>query len=121
MSSAESASAGRILVVDDETAICRVVTRTLERNGFTAASVSRVGDLEQALKSATFDVILLDRSMGPGDGSSLLPVLREFAPDAKILFFTGEFVDPSEVATVDGVVQKPINGKDLADTLRRIL
>ena len=109
-----------VLVVDDEPAICRVVTHTLKRNGFDAVSVSDPAELDEILKSSTFHIILLDRSMGTIQGSSLLPELRKKAPLAKILYFTGEFVAPEEEAHVDGVVQKPVNGKQLTETLRQV-
>ena len=117
----DSESSCRVLVVDDEAAICRIVTRTLERNGFEAASVSVPGDLERMLSEEAYDVVLLDRSMGPTDGSSLLPLVRQHAPRAKVLFFTGDLVDSSELEDVDGIVQKPINGKELAATIRRLI
>src|SRR5690606_29210548 len=101
-------------------AICRIVTRTLERNGFEAASVSSREDLRTCLESQNFEVILLDRSMNAEDDERLLPLVKEIAPQAKVLFFTGEFVEPEELADVDGVVQKPINGKALAATLRAL-
>ena len=109
-----------VLVVDDEPAICRVVTHTLKRNGFDAVSVSDPAQLDEILQSSTFHIILLDRSMGTIQGSSLLPELRQKAPLAKILYFTGEFVAPEEEAHVDGVVQKPVNGKQLTETLRQV-
>lgn len=111
----------RVLVVDDESAICRIMTRTLERQGFSAASVSAATELEAMLKSAEFDVVLLDRSMDLPDGSQLVHVVRKHAPKAKLLFFTGEFVDPDQRELVDGVVQKPINGKQLAAVLHELL
>lgn len=107
-----------VLVVDDEAPICRIVTRTLQRNGFDAESVSTREHLEERLKAREFQVILLDRSMDAEDDRRLLPMVKSLAPTAKVLFFTGEYVEPSEVAEVDGIVQKPINGRALADTLR---
>ncbi len=111
----------RVLVVDDESAICRIMTRTLVRLGFSAASVSTAAELATALEGESFDVVLLDRSMELPDGASLVPVVRRHAPAAKLVFFTGEFVEPEERKLVDGVVQKPINGKQLATVLRALL
>jgi len=48
-------------------------------------------------------------------------VLREKAPQAKVLYFTGELVDEEELRMVDGVVQKPVNGKELTQLLRDVL
>jgi len=114
-------TSARVLVIDDESAICRIMTRTLERQGFEASCVSEVGEVATTLESSQFDIILLDRSMSLGDGKPLLPVVLAHKKQAKVLFFTGELVDTSELKLVDGVVQKPINGRDLATTLRRIL
>lgn len=111
----------RVLVIDDESAICRIMTRTLERQGFSAASVSSAAELEPILRSAVFDVVLLDRSMEMPDGSHLVPVVRRHAPQAKLLFFTGEFVEDEQRALVDGVVQKPVNGRQLAGLIRELL
>jgi len=111
----------RVLVIDDEPAICRIVAHTLKRHGFEVESVSDPTEVEATLEQGSFDVILLDRSMGGFKGSALVPVLRARAPQAKILYFTGEFVEPEEVASVDGVVQKPVNSKQLTETLRRVL
>jgi CheY-like chemotaxis protein len=114
-------SAARVLVIDDESAICRIMTRTLERQGFAASSVSDVGSVATTLSSGEFDVILLDRSMSLTDGKPLLPVVLAHKKQAKVLFFTGELVDKDELEFVDGVVQKPINGSDLAVKLRQVL
>jgi DNA-binding NtrC family response regulator len=114
-------ASARVLVVDDEAPICRIVTRTLGRNGFDAHSASSETQLRETLSQGSFDVVLLDRSMDGPDRGSLLPLVKKLAPTAKILFFTGEYVDPEEVAQVDGIVQKPINGKALAETIRQLL
>ncbi len=111
----------RVLVIDDEPAICRIVTHTLTRNGFDVTSISDPNLVEESIEKGGYDVVLLDRSMGGIKGSALVPVLRAKAPSAKILYFTGEFVDSDEVAAVDGVVQKPVNSKQLTDILRAVL
>lgn len=111
----------KVLVVDDEVAICRIVCRTLDRNGFSASSVSRADELDSAVEGTTFDVILLDRSIGTPSGGSLVPLLREKAPTAKILYFTGEYLNPSDLEAVDGFVLKPINGEKLANAIRGLL
>jgi CheY-like chemotaxis protein len=112
----------RVLVVDDEPAICRVVNHILKRNGFSSVSVSDPGQIQATIeRDGPFDIVLLDRSMGLTQGSALLPQLRAAAPGAKVLYFTGEFVEQDEVADVDGVVQKPVNGKQLTEVLRKVL
>lgn len=112
----------RVLVIDDEPAICRVVSLTLKRHGFEVHSVSDTEEIGPTLKSAEpFQVILLDRTMGAVRGRDLLPGIRAAAKDAKVLYFTGELVDPEEAKGVDGVVQKPISSTQLNETLWQVL
>lgn len=115
-------SSTRVLVIDDEPAICRVVALTLKRHGFEVESVSDAQAITSMLnEERPFDVILLDRTMGTIKGRDLLPGIRIAAPDAKVLYFTGELVDEQEAKMVDGVVQKPVKSMDLTATLREVL
>lgn len=120
MSTSESQGPS-VLIVDDEPTICRVVSSTLKRKGFRAASVSDASLLEETLGASSFDLVLLDRSMDTEENGALLPLLREKAPGAKILFFTGDYMSPEECTQVDGVVQKPVNGKELAEKLHSFI
>lgn len=113
--------AARVLVIDDEAAVCRVVTRLLESRGFIAEGVIELEAIEGALKDGLFDIILLDRSVAKKSNNGLLAELRKAAPTAKILFFTGELVPAHEEAMVDGIIQKPVNGRELEEALRRLL
>jgi CheY-like chemotaxis protein len=111
----------RVLVVDDEAPICRVVTRILESRGFIAESVSSPEAVTRTVRDGNFDVVLLDRSMVKQENGDLVADLRLASPRAKIIYFTGELVSAVEQQSVDGVIQKPVNGKTLAETLRRVL
>jgi DNA-binding response OmpR family regulator len=117
----ESSTASRILIVDDEPAICRIITRSLQSKGFEATSISEVAELRNAVSEGPYDAVLLDRSVHQDDGTSLVPLLRELLPAAKILFFTGEYVDADQLQEVDGVVQKPANGTELVAAIQRAL
>jgi DNA-binding NtrC family response regulator len=97
------------------------VTRIWETRGFRASSVSEEGAILDTLRAGHFDVILLDRSMVTTGSTNMVHQIRELSPGAKLLYFTGEFVDPASEALVDGVIQKPINGSQLAETIHRLL
>jgi len=111
----------RVLLVDDEDSICRVITRTLELNGFEAKSASSLKEVQDALRTEEFDVVLLDCSVSNEKGESLVGDVRQAAPQAKVVFFTGRAVAPAEAAQVDGVILKPIAGKSLAQSLRKVI
>ena len=118
----QDAPRGRVLILDDEPSICRVVARSLQRSGFATQSIDDPERVLELLKDATeYDIVLLDRSMGAGDGQDIVTQLRSQSPHAKILYFTGESLSPHELGLVDGFVAKPINGKQLAETLLQFL
>jgi len=108
----------RVLVVDDEPALRRLVKSGLTRYGYVVESAGSVAEAEKALEELDdFGAVLLDRSLGPEDGADLVPTIRSRMPGARLYFFTGEFVSSDEAATVDGVIQKPLNIRKLAEVL----
>ncbi len=112
----------RLLIVDDEPAIRRVIRSGLPRFGFDVIEAEGRRDLESLLEEDNrFAVVLLDRSLGDEDGTHLLPLLRHRLPSAKVLFFTGEFISDSEAQLVEGVVQKPVTVRSLAGMLQELL
>jgi CheY-like chemotaxis protein len=107
----------RVLVIDDEPLILRLVAQALTDLGY---GVETAGDGATALarlERDTVDVILLDRSMPGTPGAALLASLRALAPSAKIAYFTGQEVSPEAQAEVDAVIQKPVRLTDLARAL----
>jgi FixJ family two-component response regulator len=69
------------------------------------------------------DVAAIDLMLGGMDGNQLAAKLRELAPDMKIVIVTGYpiAVQPPTRAIVEEVVQKPIQGSELLDAVRRAL
>ena len=113
---------GRVLIVDDEEAICRIVTLLLSRRGMTVSVVNSVAEGREHLKEhKDYDLVLLDRSMPGAPGRELLPDLRASMPKAKVLFFSGHELSASERALVDGSIRKPIHGEPLVNAVAAAL
>lgn len=108
-----------ILIIDDDAAFCRVLTRGLERRGFQVASALNI---EQALREFTQlkpDGVVLDLRLGEESGLSIIAELKQLHPQSHILLLTGYASIPSAVeavkrgainylpkpATVDDIVQ----------------
>lgn len=110
----------RVLVVDDEPIIRRLVKRVLKHEGIT---VTTAGDLASAKERLTppHDVVLLDQTLGRERGVELLPALRATSPNTRVLLFSGEPVSSEVLSLVDGVVTKPVGVAALADAVRRVL
>ena len=80
----------RVLVVDDEPAMCEFVSRILTDAGYRVTSTTNP---RQALalvgEQGDPDLLLTDLKMPQMDGDELAGRLRHNAPDLKVLYLTG--------------------------------
>jgi len=78
----------RILVVEDEMDMNRLLVKTLKREGY---SVDACFDGEEAwlhLMGAEYDAVVLDVMMPKKDGYTLIQELRDKGKDIPVLFLT---------------------------------
>jgi CheY-like chemotaxis protein len=117
----------RILVVDDEPLVAEMVSDTLSRLGY---DVTRAGSGSEALKTFLakpegFDLILTDQTMPDITGIDLAQRVLEARKDMPIILFTGySEVVSAERAKTAGVrefVMKPVEKREVAVTIRRVL
>lgn len=116
---------GHILVVDDQPDVLKIVTRLLERLGY---SVTACPGGEEALvwyreHGDEADLVLLDERMPRLSGTATFAKLREMHPDVRVIVMSG-FTDEGVINSLleRGVldfVSKPCKTSDLADTLAR--
>jgi CheY-like chemotaxis protein len=78
----------RILVLDDDAAVCRVMQAALAPNGFTVEVVSDPTRMEQAVRSRSWHVILLDYVIPGLESEQVLEWIRLHQPDASIIVVT---------------------------------
>ncbi len=91
----------RVLVVEDEAAIADFVVRGLREEGFT---VERAGDGDaawHALRTARWDLVLLDWWLPGADGLTLLHRLRESDSSTPVLFLTARDAVTDRVRGLD--------------------
>lgn len=82
-------NAPRLLVIDDDEAFNRVLSRAIARRGYAVASAA---DSEEALALARThepEYIVLDLNIGGESGLRLIKPLLAVNPDARILVLTG--------------------------------
>jgi two-component sensor histidine kinase len=79
----------RILYVDDDPGIARLVQRHLERLGFSVAVAHDGHDGEAAAMREHFDCIALDHYMPGRDGLEVLEALRNLPHSPPVIFCTG--------------------------------
>ncbi len=112
-----------ILVVDDEAPIRQLVSLMLSGAGFTAKAAASgeeaIALLRDRQVASEIALVLLDVSMPGISGRALRARLRELAPGARVVYFTGyafEAADPE-----DAVLEKPVTEKRLLGTIREVL
>ena len=78
----------RILVVEDERDLNRILTKTLTKAGYTVDGCHDGEDAQLHLMGAEYDAILLDVMMPKKDGYALVEELRRRGDDTPVLFLT---------------------------------
>lgn len=114
----------RVLVVDDEPSIARMVAMMLAPHGH---DVTTVASGEQALDTLTrsdagFDLVLSDLGLGDGmNGWELLDRVRQHAPSLRFILSTGwgAQIDPADVVARggQGLLAKPYRLSDLLEAV----
>ncbi len=119
----ESAIPARVLVVDDEEAIRRVVVRTLQRRSIAATPVADAESALDRLAKETFDLVLTDISMPRHSGLWLADRVRERFPGVRVVLMSGAELTPEEIAWIGRLdclfVSKPFEPQALGEALRR--
>ena len=103
----------KILVVDDEQAVCKELRKFLEDKGY---EVSEAYNGDEAVAKYTLerpDVVLLDIRMPGKDGVETLHELKELDPDASVIMVTAVHEeDIAKQTMAEGAfdyITKPIN------------
>ena len=78
----------RILVVDDEPNMRRILTLILQEAGHSVAEASGVPTALEALASNQFDLVISDKKMPEGDGFDLLRYCRDNDPSLPVVILT---------------------------------
>ncbi len=114
-------SAGRartILIVDDEEALRRMLTRILEQDGHTVVAAATGDEAVKQLRKQRFDLVLSDHGLGLGmNGLELALAVRNSWPGTRFILVTGwgGSMDPAEIEPlgVESVISKPYRAPEL--------
>ena len=116
--------AEHILVVDDDAALCRLVSRFLGAEGYSVQTVqtSRLG-VERAL-SGSYDLVVLDVMLPEIDGFEVLRRIRTKS-NTPVLMLTARGDDLDRILGLemgaDDYLPKPFNTRELSARVRAIL
>jgi DNA-binding response OmpR family regulator len=114
-----------ILVIDDEPDYCAVVGRYLQTTGHEVAVASNVTDIQESLKGAPPDLVLMDVRMPDVSGLELLPQLKARMSGTPVLVITAlddyRIADLLYEAGADGFLTKPVRFEELTEHVDRLL
>lgn len=118
----------RILVIDDQESIRRVVRRALEQDGHQVMDASDGEMGMQILARHSADVVITDIFMPGQDGILTLRQIRKQFPAVKVVVMSGGdstgLLDLRQDAELLGAVkslQKPFNAVEIIDMVRAVL
>ena len=117
-------TAPRILVVDDDADLRRLIGEFLRGHGLEVESVSDAREMDARLAQSRFDLVILDLMMPGEDGLSVLRRLRGPARPAVIMLSAmGQDTDRIVGLEVgaDDYLAKPCNPRELLARVRAVL
>jgi two-component system response regulator MprA len=115
----------RILVVDDDLAVCRSIDRALRLEGYEVDTVASGGEALEAVASSSPDALVLDLQLPDLDGLQVCRRIREAGDDTPILMLTARHGIDDRVqgldAGADDYLVKPFALEELLARLRALL
>ena len=120
-----SSSLARLLVVDDDPDMIYILKLALENSGFLVDAFTNPKEALQSFKhsSKDFSLVLSDFRMSGLSGFELAKGVKAINPDVKVIIITAfEIMDKESVlSVVDGLIQKPVSIKELANEVSKII
>jgi DNA-binding response OmpR family regulator len=114
---------GTILLVDDEALVRKSAAAMLNAGNFEVTEA--VDGLDAVAKFQAnpggFRLVVMDISMPRLNGILAARKMRELDPAARIIFISGSRLTAPPEAEADGFLTKPLRGKDLLNSVNRVL
>ncbi|TVQ48067.1 MAG: response regulator [Gammaproteobacteria bacterium] len=118
-------SAGRILLVDDEPGLLRLLAIRLETEGYEVEPVDSGEAALAALARFSPDLVITDLRMDHMDGLALLRELRRRRPGLRVLLLTAHGTIPDAVEATQsgafGFLTKPVEKEALLEQVERAM
>jgi DNA-binding response OmpR family regulator len=114
----------RVLIIDDDEKLCKLLMEYLNNNGFRAICISDGSGVLRTLSSESPDIIILDVMLPGKDG---LEVLKEIRRDHAIpvIMLTAKGEDTDRIVGLelgaDDYLAKPFNPRELLARMKAVL
>lgn len=118
-------SPARVLIVDDEEPIRRVIARTLDGAGHACETAASVAEAREKLSDGEFDAVVTDVRMPGASGLDLVRHVKDASPDIQVLVMTAHAEVGIAVEALrlhaDDYLLKPFDLEDLLHSVERAL
>ena len=125
MPAAKPESAGKILLVDDDPGLLRLLSIRLRAEGYEAEAVDSAHKALATLNRFAPDLVITDLRMDKMDGIGLLKELQTRSPGLRVVIITAHGTIPDAVAATQsgafGFLTKPIDKEELLATVEKAL
>lgn len=115
----------RILIIDDETAMCRLLSSLLAQNGYETEAAFSLEEGQQLAEQFSPDVVLLDMILPDGNGLDAIQPIRSVPSVPEVIVLTGYAdVDAAELATRRGAwsyIVKSFTTESMLDSVKSAL
>ena len=111
----------KVLIVDDETDICDIITFDLESKGYQVTQATTGTQAMDAIKTSSFDFVVTDFRMPRFSGLHLLDELRKKSPELPVVVMMTGFSDIDAAEAIArgayGLINKPFATDSLLEIL----
>ena len=125
MATKKTGSEGRILLVDDDPGLLRLLSIRLRAEGFEVEAVESAHKALAALNRFRPDLVITDLRMDKMDGIGLLKELQTRSPGLRVVIVTAHGTIPDAVVATQsgafGFLTKPIDKDELMRTVRKAI
>jgi CheY-like chemotaxis protein len=115
----------RILVVDDEPAVCQSIKMTLQYEGHKVQTANSGKEALALLEENSFDLVTTDFAMSEMKGDALAAAIKQRWPDLPVLMISGNAIisksSGNPLTGVDLVIGKPFSLQELRDAIAKVL
>lgn len=106
----------KVLIIDDETEICLLISTMLKSKGYETAIAHSVKEGENKILTEKPDVIILDVNLPDGEGFDLVPTIKS-KTKAQIIMITARDgkreQDLAEKLDIDKFMKKPFSNREI--------
>jgi len=117
-------SRARVLVVDDEPLMRKLVRGILVREGYSVALAQCGEEALEKLGRTNFDIVISDLCMPEFDGFDLLTTIKKTWPALSVVVMTGfgdaKTADDARRLGADEYITKPFNSREIEVIVERV-